>query len=128
MSPTHRITLFKIASDAHRDLMLSHYSRMKQTALKATPPSPSSLHPTTTHQTNTSTPKQDGSPYILSIVAGKPADDQRAQGYTLAVHSQFSCKEDMEFYDSECETHKKLKADMAGKLDGVLMVYFEQAF
>jgi len=32
------------------------------------------------------------------------------------------------YYDNECETHKKLKADLAGRVDGLLMVYFEAAF
>jgi hypothetical protein len=39
--------------------------------------------------------KQEGAPYILSVIAGKPFEDQRSQGYTVAVHSVFSCKEDM---------------------------------
>jgi len=32
--PIQRLTLFKIADDAHRDKMLGHYRAMKETALK----------------------------------------------------------------------------------------------
>ncbi|KAI9768612.1 MAG: hypothetical protein M1840_004809 [Geoglossum simile] len=70
--PIHRLTLFKVTNDNDRDEMLDHYRGMKASALK------------------------DGKPYIQSIVAGKPFEDERSQGYTVAVHSVFACRADME--------------------------------
>lgn len=68
---------------------------------------------------------QNGKPYILSVFAGEAFPDARSQGFTLAAQTNFASKEDMTYYDAECEAHKKLKAT-AGKVhEGIMMVYFE---
>ncbi len=71
---------------------------------------------------------QDGKPYILSIRAGHAFPDQRAQGYTVAIVSVFASKEDMEYYDNECEAHKALKAVAKEVHQGIMTVYFESLF
>lgn len=68
---------------------------------------------------------QDGKPYILSVRAGSTFEDQRRQGYTLAVISEFESEEDMAYYDSGCEAHAKLKTVAKDMHQGVMMVYFE---
>ena len=72
---------------------------------------------------------QDGTPYILSVKAGKTfAEDQRAQGYTVAVMTTFASKADFDYYDTECAAHKELKAFAANVHQGNLMVYFHSVF
>ena len=69
---------------------------------------------------------QDGKPYIVDVQAGKAFPDQRAQGYTLAIVSIFKNKEDMTYYDEQCEAHAALKKVAGGVMDGrPLMVYYE---
>lgn len=71
---------------------------------------------------------QDGKPYILSIRAGHAFPDQRAQGYTVAIFSVFASKEDMEYYDNECEAHKALKVVAKEVHQGIMTIYFESIF
>jgi hypothetical protein len=52
---------------------------------------------------------QDGSPFLLSVNAGKKFTDRHAQGYTVAVTSTFASKEDFEHYSTQCEARKELK-------------------
>jgi hypothetical protein len=59
------------------------------------------------------------------VKAGRTFQDQRAQGYTVAVMSTFASKEDFEYYDKECEAHKELKAFAGSVHQGNLMVYFQ---
>ncbi|KAI9869508.1 MAG: hypothetical protein M1813_000297 [Trichoglossum hirsutum] len=115
--PIHRLTLFKIPQDADRDRILEFYRTIKRDASKVP-----------LHTLPPMSQGQDGAPYILSVIAGKPFEDQRAQGYTVAAHTLFSSKEDMDYYDTGCETHKKLKQAMMEAIQGVLTVYFEEAF
>ena len=69
---------------------------------------------------------QNQKPYILSVLAGATFPDARAQGYTLAVKTEFANLEDWRYYDEDCATHKALKAVARPKQDGeALMVYFE---
>lgn len=72
------------------------------------------------------TTPQDGKPYIVDVQAGKAFPDQRAQGYTLAIVSIFKNKEDMTYYDEQCEAHASLKKVAGGVMEGrPLMVYYE---
>ncbi len=70
---------------------------------------------------------QDGKPYILSLEAGASMEDPRNQGYTLAVTSKYASKEDMDYYDNECEAHKHLKSYAKPMVQGVMTVFFEDA-
>jgi len=99
-----RITMFKFPSKADQDKMSSLYKTVSETNSK------------------------DGKPYILSLQAGPAYDDARSQGYTFVAKSEFKSKADMDFYDTECEAHKTLKAG-AKKLDvqGIMTVYYEPA-
>ena len=68
---------------------------------------------------------QDGKPYILSVRAGSTFDDQRRQGFTLAVVSEFASEDDMKYYDSECQAHAKLRSFARDVHQGMMMTYFE---
>jgi len=71
---------------------------------------------------------KDGKPYIISVAAGPAFADQRSQGYTVAVVSVFASKEDMVYYDNECEAHGRLKIVAKSVHEGAMMVYFESIF
>lgn len=58
-------------------------------------------------------------------MAGAILEDVRAQGYTLAVKTEFANLEDMRYYDEECTAHKALKTVAVNKVEGVLTVCFE---
>jgi hypothetical protein len=62
------------------------------------------------------------------VNAGPTFPDQRSQGYTVAALSVFASKEDMVYYDNECEAHGKLKAIAKSVHQGAMMVYFESIF
>jgi hypothetical protein len=125
---TYRMTLFKIPRIEDQDKLLEMYRAMPQKALKVRSQMADPLHsfiPLTDSTLLFS--KQDGSPYIVSVKAGKTFADQRAQGYTIAVMTTFASKEDFEYYDTACEAHKELKAFAASVHQGNLMVYFHSA-
>jgi len=100
----HRVTLFKIPKEEDRDTAVERYRILKQEAVK------------------------DGKPYILAVDAGKAFPDQRSQGYTIVAKTTFASKEDMDYYDTECQAHKNLKATMSKLQEGVLTAYFESIF
>lgn len=72
-------------------------------------------------------PPQDGKPYIKSVRAGTSQQDQRAQGYTVAVTSEFESRDDLLYYDNECAAHAELKAFARTVHQGSMMVFFENA-
>ncbi|KAK2850570.1 hypothetical protein FQN49_005538 [Arthroderma sp. PD_2] len=96
-----RVTLFKIPKEEDRKSVLALYSTMQKDAQK------------------------DGAPYILSVKAGQTFEDQRRQGYNLAIVSEFASEADMQFYDNECKAHAALKAVAKPVLEGIMMTYFE---
>lgn len=51
--------------------------------------------------------------------------EPRAQGWTLAVKTTFASKDDMDYYDNECEAHKALKAVTNGIRTDVMTIWFE---
>jgi Stress responsive A/B Barrel Domain len=59
------------------------------------------------------------------VAAGPAFDDQRNQGYTVAVISVFKSVEDMKYYDDECEAHAALKQVAKSVHKGAMMVYFQ---
>jgi len=71
---------------------------------------------------------QDGKPYIVSVRAGKVFEDQRAQGYTVAVVSEFASLDDFMYYDTKCAAHSNLKAVAKTLHNGNMMFYFESFF
>ncbi|KAH7021490.1 uncharacterized protein B0I36DRAFT_377321 [Microdochium trichocladiopsis] len=97
----NRLTLFKIPQDEDQEKLLSIYREMPSRAVK------------------------DGKPYIRSVTAGKAKNDQRAQGYTVAVVSVFESEADMVYYDNECAAHQNLKAFAKTVHHGAMMVFFE---
>ncbi|KAE8334475.1 hypothetical protein BDV24DRAFT_156829 [Aspergillus arachidicola] len=98
----HRITLFNIPKPEDVDILLAEYRTLAQEA------------------------KKNSEPYIVSVQAGRTLPDARTKGYTLAVKTTFRDMEDMNFYDHDCEAHKRLKSVAAPKRDGdVLTAYFE---
>ncbi|KAF7588064.1 hypothetical protein BBP40_006202 [Aspergillus hancockii] len=101
MAPVERITLFKIPNEEDRSRVLEQYKVLAKTALK------------------------DGKPYILGAAAGHSFPDPRNKGYTLSVKTTFSSMEDMQYYDTECEAHKVLKAVAGPVKEDVLTTFFE---
>jgi len=103
MTRTIRVTMFKIPDPKNIQEILALYRILSKEAVK------------------------DGKPYILSLHAG-PAmvREARGQGYTLVGKSEFSCLEDMQYYDTRCPAHQKFKT--IGKefgVEGVLTVYYQ---
>ncbi|KAB8072893.1 hypothetical protein BDV29DRAFT_158108 [Aspergillus leporis] len=101
MAPIERITLFKIANEEDRNRVLEQYKVLVKTALK------------------------DGKPYILGAAAGHSFPDPRNKGYTLSVKTRFASMEDMQYYDTECEAHKALKAVVGSVKEDILTTFFE---
>ncbi|KAM6476752.1 stress responsive A/B barrel domain-containing protein [Trichoderma sp. SZMC 28011] len=97
----HRLTLFKIPSAVDQEKLIDIYRNMPTKALK------------------------DNKPYILSVTAGSTKPDQRAQGFTVAAHSEFNSLDDMVYYDNDCAAHAELKAFAKTVHQGVMMVYYE---
>ncbi|TPX17786.1 uncharacterized protein E0L32_002887 [Thyridium curvatum] len=98
-----RVTLFKVPKEGDQKTFLDFYGKMKSKALK------------------------DGKPYILSVEAGLPFEDKRAQGYTVSVITKFASKADFDYYDTECAAHAELKEFAKTAHEGVMMVFFENA-
>ena len=99
----HRVTLFKIPSQEDQARLIDIYRTLPARALK------------------------DGKPYILSATVGPAYDDARNQGYTLAALSVFGSKDDMQFYDTDCQAHGELKVVAKTLHQGAMMVYFSNA-
>jgi len=99
-----RITMFKIPLKENQEKMLPLYATLSTTNSK------------------------NGAPYILSLAAGHAYEDQRSQGYTIVAKTEFKNKEDMDYYDTECEAHKNLKAEAKNLgVEGVMTVYYTPA-
>lgn len=71
---------------------------------------------------------QDGKPYILACEAGETAPEPRAKGWTIAAKTTFATKEDMDYYDNECEAHKQLKVVAKPVVEDLMAVWFEDIF
>jgi hypothetical protein len=70
---------------------------------------------------------QDGKSYIQMAAANVAEEDTRNQGYALVARTVFASKEDMDFYDNECEAHGAIKALIKPKVVGgpPLVVYMD---
>ncbi|KAL3418175.1 hypothetical protein PVAG01_09890 [Phlyctema vagabunda] len=100
MPTIRRITLFKVPNKEDQKTLIGIYQGMQANALK------------------------DGEQYILSVDVGQAQEDQRAQGFTVAAVSSFAGIEDMQYYDTECDAHKKLREFVRTVNQGFCMVYF----
>lgn len=122
MAPIERITLFKVPKEEDRERLLEQYKVLAKTATKVSQtlnrPPPRQPQPDPRHL-------QDGKPYILSAAAGPSIDDPRNKGYNISVKTTFASLEDMNYYDTECEAHKALKAVAGPVKEDVLTTYFE---
>ncbi|KAF2001967.1 hypothetical protein P154DRAFT_521412 [Amniculicola lignicola CBS 123094] len=98
-----RLTCFKIPEAAHIQEALRKYETLTQDAVK------------------------DGKPYIQSAGASQTYDDPRNGGHTLVARTTFASKEDMDFYDNECEAHQSLKAVLKGKVAGPPLILYMDA-
>ena len=118
----YRVTLFKIPEKADQHKLIEMYREMPHKALKVCA-SVFVLHCLGQYAYN----GQGGKPYIIHVNAGEAIDDQRNQGYTLVATSVFASREDMEYYDNDCEAHAALKAVAKRSHNGAMMVFFESA-
>ncbi|KAH8428278.1 Dabb family protein [Aspergillus melleus] len=101
MAPIERITLFKIPNEEDRLRVLEQYKVLAKTAVK------------------------DGKPYITNVAVGQSFPDPRNKGFNVSVKTTFASLEDMQYYDSECEAHKALKAVAGPVKEDILSTYFE---
>lgn len=94
-----RLTLFKIPDPAHVQETLAIYSTLTGDAVKG------------------------GKPYIPIAAAKTAYQDERNSGYTVVARTVFESKQDMEYFDTECAAHQKIKASLKDKLaDGPPLV------
>lgn len=70
---------------------------------------------------------QDGKPYIISNAFGPTVADPRSLGYTYVAQTVFRDRADFAYYDERCEAHARLKAWLAGKVEGKPMMTFFEA-
>lgn len=149
--PITRMTFFKVSKKEDQEAMIKNYEYLKANNKKARSPHPASTPhshsyspsipmPQTqlsiSHRTVQPDIQQNGKPYILSLEAGPLFTDPRStptghsSGYTFVSKTTFASKEDFDFYDTECEAHKWLKAQ-AKTLTSIegppLMTYFTPA-
>lgn len=64
------------------------------------------------------------------MAAANPThDDPRSQGYTMVARTVFQSKEDMDFYDKDCEAHAAIKSMLKPKVAAPpLVVYMDAQF
>lgn len=78
------------------------------------------------YKTLSTTATKNGKPYILTLEAGPLFEDPRSQGFTFASKSEFATKEDMAYYDDECEAHKVLKVGAKDLgVEGIMTIYYD---
>jgi hypothetical protein len=70
---------------------------------------------------------QDGKPYIHMAAANATLEDARSQGYTMVARTVFASKQDMDFYDNDCEAHGAIKALLKPKVGGPPLVVYMDA-
>ncbi|KAF2178279.1 hypothetical protein K469DRAFT_742115 [Zopfia rhizophila CBS 207.26] len=92
MAKIVRLTLFKIPDAAHIEEAVKKYSTLSQDAVK------------------------DGQQYIPVAHATATYDDPRNQGFTLVARTVFHSKEDMDYYDNQCQAHVEIKGLLKGKI------------
>jgi hypothetical protein len=61
----------------------------------------------------------------MNVSAGPVIADPRSKGFNLAVKSTFASLEEFQYYDTECEVHKALKAFVGTVKEDMLMAYYE---
>ncbi|KAH7396856.1 hypothetical protein DE146DRAFT_657935 [Phaeosphaeria sp. MPI-PUGE-AT-0046c] len=103
MPQINRITLLKLADPSIIQQAVQKYSTLARDA------------------------KKDGKTYILTAAANPTHDDARNQGYTLVARTVFASKEDMYFYDNECEAHGDIKALLKPNVGGPPLVVYMDA-
>lgn len=118
----YRLTLFKIPEKADQHKLIEMYREMPHKATKVCT-GVSALDFLKQFSYN----EQGGQPYIIHVNVGEAIEDQRNQGYTLVATSVFASREDMEYYDNNCEAHAALKAVAKRSHNGAMMVFFESA-
>ena len=95
------VTISKIPNAADTEALLTHYRGMSTAALK------------------------DGQSYILPATDGPKFDGTRSQGFSFAAISKSKNKEDMVYYDQECEGHAAMKTSAKSVTRDMVMVYLE---
>ncbi|WZH40752.1 Stress-response A/B barrel domain-containing protein [Fusarium acuminatum] len=70
--------------------------------------------------------QRNGTPYILSMVAGPVEDGPRTEGYTFVNKTEFANMEDMKYYETECPAHGEVKKVLGEiTIDGMMTVFFK---
>lgn len=131
-----RITLFKVPDVKHQEELLERYRTMPQEAFKVCHTRQSMVSKTNLLDSKDKAPsrrnntdsQQDGKPYIVSVAAGKTFQDQRNQGYTVAVVTEFRDLHDFRYYDTECAAHARLRAFTKTVNHGFLVLFYQNWF
>ncbi|KAM3562740.1 hypothetical protein MY1884_001642 [Beauveria asiatica] len=106
----HRVTMFKIPNKENQAKLIAAYAKVDQTNQKATV---------------LLFARQDGKPYIKSLIVGSAEEDPRSQGYTVVCKTEFASMDDMRFYDDGCPAHSEFKATARGLgVEGIMTTYF----
>ncbi|KAF1845304.1 uncharacterized protein K460DRAFT_394989 [Cucurbitaria berberidis CBS 394.84] len=98
-----RLTLFKIPDPAIIQEAIQKYSTLSQDAVK------------------------DGKQYIQLALANPAHADPRSQGYTMVARTVFESKNDMDYYDNECQAHTAIKAYVKPNVAGPPLVLYTDA-
>lgn len=61
------------------------------------------------------------------MAASIPIPDPRNQGFNMVIKSSFASIEDMQFYDTQCEAHRAVKAVVGPAKEDILTVFYEGA-
>ncbi|MCJ1396726.1 hypothetical protein MMC18_009618 [Xylographa bjoerkii] len=70
--------------------------------------------------------QRNGTPYILSMVAGPVEEGLRTEGYTFVNKTEFASMDDMKYYESECPAHGEVKKVLGEiTIDGMMTVFFK---
>jgi hypothetical protein len=117
-----RVTMIKLPSEKHILIALEGFQNFTKRQKKVF----SLLALMLQKLTNT----QDGKPYIISMQAGPAQGTVKDQGFNFVTKSVFKNKEDMAYYETECEGHNEFKIFLKEKapVSELMTVYFTPGY
>jgi len=61
---------------------------------------------------------QTGKRYLLTVDPRATIKDSRNQGYNFVATTEYASMDDLNYYDTDCEAHKKLKSTVKSLVEG----------
>ena len=131
--PIQRVTLFRVSDEKNVQPIIDAYKRLEKENERVTLSAPiTDRTPFSKPRQAASslTPLQDGKPYIRQIKCGPSlSGPERGKSYTFVAMTRFDNMDDVNYYDEECEAHKRLKEFAHDKVqqpwEPPLTVFFE---